>query len=89
MTTRKEIIIDLVNNFKDEIKEFDEKNEIEKFLPIDTDIADLIFLMINIFSGDVDSTLNELFLIYNIETKDNEKVKEIIKRFIDDFKKLP
>jgi hypothetical protein len=89
MTTRKEIIIDLVNNFKNEIKEFDEKNEIEKFLPIDTDIADLIFLMINIFSGDVDSTLNELFLIYNIETKDNEKVKEIVKRFIDDFKKLP
>jgi hypothetical protein len=91
MTTRKELIENLIDKFKKEVNPF--VDDIDKIINFNNlGIIDLIFFLnslLTLHNGNIDSIINSLFQLNNIETKDDEKVKEKMKEFIEDFLEIP
>jgi hypothetical protein len=87
MTTRKELLQNLINEFKIKVEEY---VEIYDIIPRDLDLVDLCFFLTNMFNNKnkFDDTINDIFEIRQIQTKDNVKVKEIFKEFVEEFFKL-
>lgn len=91
MTTRKELIENLIETFKKDVEPFvDDINKIIQFKSLG--VIDLIFFlnsMLQIHNGNIDSIINSLFTLNSISTKNDDKVKEKMKEFIEEFIKIP
>jgi hypothetical protein len=86
--TKREIILDMLTKLKIEMKEYDANKLLDRFLPETLDITELMYFILNIFTDEIDETINNLFEIYNVSTKDDNKVKEILKIFIVNFQNI-
>jgi hypothetical protein len=86
-TTRKEILEELILEFKGKVEPF---IDIYEILPKEYDICDIVFYISSVFNNkrDFKDTINDLFELRDIKTKDDVRVKELLHDFVVEFFKI-